>query len=687
MCGIIGVFGHKKAKEQVQQGLAQMENRGVDARGYGKVGSGWFGHNLHAIVNLVPQPLKNQGMLIANCEVYNWQELANKHNLVVKNDAELILHLLDKSGFDAVEEFDGVFAFVYYRGGKVFLARDILGIKPIWFALEEDTFAFCSEKKVLMNLGYQNIQEMNPRSFMLYDTKNNTLTTQKRPFYTYLPEHVSNLEKLQKETTELLHQAISKRVPQKKFGLLFSGGVDSTYLAHYFKQHGCEFTCYTAALDSEFKEPADVVSAKKVAEDLGLNLKIKKIKQSDIPKYLKKLVPLIEDSNVVKVGVALTFYVACEMAKEDGCKVIFSGLGSEELFAGYERHKKSSNINRECVSGLLKMYERDLYRDDVLTMENQLELRVPFLDSKLVKYALKIPEKYKITEGFAKWIFRQIALTEGIPHEHALRKKKAAQYGSRFDHALGKLAKEEGKSKSSYLHQFLPHPIMKLGVLFSSGKDSAYAAYLMQRQNYELTCLLTVLSKNPESYMFHTPAIEMASLQADAMHIPLITRHTDGEKEKELYDLQQLLKQGKREHKIEGIICGAVFSAYQRERIEMVCDALGLKIFSPLWHKSQEKLLRELVANKFTVIFSAVAGDGLHEGWLGRTLDEKAIQELVQLKQKFGVHEAGEGGEFESLVLDCPLFKRKLKIVEMSKHMDTSCSGRLTIEEARLVTK
>src|SRR3989338_4565973 len=175
--------------------------------------------------------------------------------------------------------------------------------------------------------------------------------------------------------------------------------------------------------------PEDLVFSEKVAKKLGLNLKIIKIKLKDIEKYLKKIVPLIEDSNVVKVGVALTFFAACEEAKKDKCKVIFSGLGSEEIFAGYHRHKQSQNINKECLFGLLKIYERDTYRDDVITMYNNLELRLPFLDKKLVSYALRIPEKYKFDGKTEKKILRKAAITLGLNQEFAWRKKKAAQYG------------------------------------------------------------------------------------------------------------------------------------------------------------------------------------------------------------------------------------------------------------------
>ena len=677
MCGIVGIFGSEHAEKHVETALTILQNRGKDASKTMSVSGGVLGHSLHAVINHIPQPITKTGTLVANCEIYNWQELNQTYG--AKNDAELLLSFLDQFGVTKLEELDGVYAFAYVKDGNVYLTRDILGVKPLWFVYSEDVFAFASEKKALEELGYVDIQELNPRQVIIYNIESKTLQITQKEFFSYLPEH-TNYDEIQKTTQHLLDTAIQKRIPDQKCGLLFSGGIDSTYLAQYLTEKGQNFTCYTAVLDSE-TVPKDLEVAENVAKELGLTLKVKKITIDEIPGYLEKIVPLIEDSNVVKVGVALTFYVACEMAKEDGCKVIFSGLGSEEIFAGYERHKNSANINQECVSGLLKMYERDLYRDDVVTMDNNLELRVPFLDRQLVEYALKIPEQYKIKDGVTKHILREIALSKGIPEEFSFRKKVAAQYGSRFDNAIGKLAKRNGLSKSAYLRTFYPSHNVKLGVLFSSGKDSMSAAYIMQRQNYELGCLITMKSSNPDSYMFQTAGTELVELQAEAMELPIIIQETAGEKEAELEDLKQAIQRAKEEHKIEGIVSGALFSTYQRDRIEKICDELGLKIFSPLWHKPQMRHMQEVVENGFDVILTAVAADGLDETWLGRKIDVKMIKELQKIQ---GINIAGEGGEFESLVLGGPLFTQKINIVKMRKEMDTPHSGRLIIDEASL---
>jgi asparagine synthase (glutamine-hydrolysing) len=268
------------------------------------------------------------------------------------------------------------------------------------------------------------------------------------------------------------------------------------------------------------------------------------------------------------------------------------------------------------------------------------------------------------------------------------RKKQAAQYGSRFDKAIDRLARRAGSNtKTDYLKKFHDHPNLKLGVLFSSGKDSNYAMYIMQQQNYAIECLITIKSINPDSYMFHTPNIGLAQLQAEAMGIPLIEQITQGEKETELEDLKKAILQAKQEFGIEGIVTGALYSNYQRERIERICDELGLKVFSPLWHIDQEKEMRQLLALGFRFIFSSVAAYGLNSKWVGRIITENDIDRLVKLNEKIGLNVAGEGGEFESFVVDAPMYKKKIEIREFEVIELDEYTAKVAITDAVLVDK
>ena len=204
---------------------------------------------------------------------------------------------------------------------------------------------------------------------------------------------------------------------------------------------------------------------------------------------------------------------------------------------------------------------------------------------------------------------------------------------------------------------------MKLGVLFSGGKDSCMAAYLAKKQGHEIVCLITIYSKNPESYMFHTPAIKKTKYQAEVMNLPLIVIKTDGKKEKELLDLEIAIKKAKKEYKIKGIVSGALASNYQKSRIEDVCKKLKLNSLAPLWNKDGFEYLDDIIKNKFKVIITAVSAYPLNASWLGREIDERFIGEIRNLYNKYKVHPAGEGGEFETFVLYCPLFERPLRVI------------------------
>jgi diphthine-ammonia ligase len=203
---------------------------------------------------------------------------------------------------------------------------------------------------------------------------------------------------------------------------------------------------------------------------------------------------------------------------------------------------------------------------------------------------------------------------------------------------------------------------MKVGVLFSGGKDSSFAAYLAHKEGYEISCLISVASKNKDSFMFHTPSIKRVKKQAECMGIPLIFVDTLGEKEEELLDLEKGISQAIKDYNIEGIVTGAVESVYQATRVQRICNKLRLECFNPLWQKDQVEILNDLIKFNFEVILVGIAAYPLDESWLGERVDEDFILKMEKLKEKYQINPAGEGGEFETFVLNCPLFNEKLKI-------------------------
>ncbi|MBT4376939.1 diphthine--ammonia ligase [archaeon] len=221
---------------------------------------------------------------------------------------------------------------------------------------------------------------------------------------------------------------------------------------------------------------------------------------------------------------------------------------------------------------------------------------------------------------------------------------------------------------------------MKLASLFSGGKDSVYSTYLAKKAGHEISCLISIFSENKESYMFHTPSITKVEKQAEVMNVPLIIWKTKGEKEKELVDLEDAIKKAINDYGIEGIVTGAIQSVYQASRIQKICDKLGIECLNPLWQKDEEEYLHELVENGFEVIIVGVYAYPLNESWLGRRIDNEFIEEVKVLNEKYKIHVAGEGGEFESFVLNCPLFSRGLKVVEKEIKKEGDYSFRLEIE-------
>jgi diphthine-ammonia ligase len=203
---------------------------------------------------------------------------------------------------------------------------------------------------------------------------------------------------------------------------------------------------------------------------------------------------------------------------------------------------------------------------------------------------------------------------------------------------------------------------MKLGVLFSGGKDSCYASYLAKQAGYDLSCLISIVSKNKDSYMFHTPFIEKVSLQAKEMAIPLVIVKTKGEKEQELVDLEKAIKLAIKKYQIKGVVTGAIESVYQASRVQKICNNLNIECFNPLWQKNALEHWNDLLKNKFKIILVSVAAEGLNEEWVGKVIDGKGLEELIKLSKKYRFHLAFEGGEAETFVINCPLFNNEVKI-------------------------
>lgn len=226
---------------------------------------------------------------------------------------------------------------------------------------------------------------------------------------------------------------------------------------------------------------------------------------------------------------------------------------------------------------------------------------------------------------------------------------------------------------------------MRVGVLWSGGKDSIYAAWQASKKD-ELACLITLFPRSDMSYMFHFPNLKWTHLQAEAIGVPQLTASTEGVKEEELGDLERAIADAKKEFGLEGIYTGALASVYQKTRVEKICEKLHLECISPLWGVDPEAHLRRLVSDGFSVIVVSVSALGLEQSWLGRELDGSAIDELVALGKRYKFHVGLEGGEGETFVLDAPLFSKRVEVRSAAKHWQGD-RGFLEITDAALVPK
>lgn len=211
------------------------------------------------------------------------------------------------------------------------------------------------------------------------------------------------------------------------------------------------------------------------------------------------------------------------------------------------------------------------------------------------------------------------------------------------------------------------------------------AVYAALEAKEDVKYLLSMKSKNDESYMFHVPNIHVTDLLSEALDIPIMSVETDGVKEEELEDLKAAFLDLK-DLGVEAIYTGALYSVYQKSRIEKLGDEVGLKIISPYWHVGELEYMRKIVSLGFKIMICGVAAWGLDESWLGRIIDDDTIDELVRLNEKYHVDIAFEGGEAETLAIDGPIFKKRIEILKYKKewHLD---SGVFVIEDAVLKEK
>ena len=208
--------------------------------------------------------------------------------------------------------------------------------------------------------------------------------------------------------------------------------------------------------------------------------------------------------------------------------------------------------------------------------------------------------------------------------------------------------------------------------LFSGGKDSSWALYRALETGHPVERLVTVHPEG-DSYMYHTPATQLADLAAESIGIQLVAVEPDdfaaaeatdsgAQGDAELEPLEAALQELDAEVGVAGLTAGAVESEFQTSRIQAMADRLGADLYAPLWQEDPRALAEEMLDAGFDIRIVQVAAAGLDESWLGRRLDADALADLEALHEEYGVHILGEGGEFETIVVDGPHMDRAIDI-------------------------
>ena len=219
---------------------------------------------------------------------------------------------------------------------------------------------------------------------------------------------------------------------------------------------------------------------------------------------------------------------------------------------------------------------------------------------------------------------------------------------------------------------------MRVIALLSGGKDSVAAIEVAQGFGWDVVGALVLRPAKDDAWMFHTPNLDVVHGVAACLGLPLMEADVREGAENEVADLEAAVQAARLEWDAEGIVSGALASEYQRVRIEAVGHRLGLKTFTPLWHKDVRTYLHHLLGSDWDIRFSRTAADGVPNAWCGTPLDAAKVDAMLRHRSR--PHPAGEGGEYETLVFDAPHYVKRLALDRA--HLEETASRATWVIEA-----
>lgn len=444
MCGIFcyfikNGFISKNTMKLLMINYEKIENRGPDRHTLSFNKDCLLGFHRLAINDLSDkgdQPFDyKEDMLMCNGEIYNYHELKEREgfDLISKSDCEIIIHLFQKYGVEqGVKMIDGVFAIVYITKNSIYLIRDKIGVKPLFYADDWSTICIASEPVAIDNIGYHKIIEVLPATIMHY-SKDSCDFKEIINFYNYPKTPLYMTDELSIYNTHyLLDNAVSKRLcSDRPIGCLLSGGLDSSIIAAILaKKIGSKLKTFSVG----FPDSTDIIYARKVAKYINSDHHEYIIQYKDALKYIQTVIKKLATFDTTTIRASTPMFMLCEwINKNFKEKVIFSGEGSDEIFCGYLYFHNAPTDNdafNDSIRLVQQLYKYDVLRADRCTAENSLEFREPFLDQDVVNLALhmsgeiKKPRKTSENIIFEKYILRKAF--EGYLPDDVLWRRKAA---------------------------------------------------------------------------------------------------------------------------------------------------------------------------------------------------------------------------------------------------------------------
>ena len=431
-------------------------------------GSTGFGHSRLRITGSSGiQPLwscDRRFVLGFNGEIWNYksirEELASLgHGFETDSDGEVIIHMIEENCINIPDiavnvsmvsrRLDGEYAFALLDNNhkEAVLTRDPVGIKQIYYGHNGRYFAFCSEKKPLWDIGIDP-QRVSPGKLVktVFDSslKYHEPKVESSNMLTEPSVKIHDEVEALRRYKEALFESVAKRIDGRdRVGIIFSGGVDSVLVAQIAKILSCDITCYATG----FSDSPDTIAARQASNELGMDLKVHELNNGEIQAELENILSSIESTNHLQVDVAIPIFFALKEAKKDGMRVMLTGQGADEIFAGYPWYAEilekrgRAGLNRSLWNDIRNLYKDTLEREDKIAMYYSLELRVPYLDPKVIETAMSISEDLKIRGEHVKYIHRKLAQEIGVPPHLAWRKKEAAQHGSNVHNNLIEILK------------------------------------------------------------------------------------------------------------------------------------------------------------------------------------------------------------------------------------------------------